>query len=256
MSPAPIRTETRFGGAWERVLLARPKANVIDSEMISALRAHLASLRGRPGLKLVQLEGEGAHFSFGASVEEHLPEAVGRMLPAFHALFRDLEGLGVPTASVVRGQCLGGGAELATWCGQLYCDPSARVGFPEVRLGVFPPVASLALGWRTRGVEATRLVLAGRALEGAQAAALGLADACVDEPDAALERWFEETLAPLPANAVRMAWRATRRPLARALTEDLPALERLYLDDLMAHPDATEGIRAFLERRPPRWSEP
>lgn len=252
----PIRVEAARGGALERIVLCRPKANILDTAMVLAIREHLATLRGRPGLKLVIFEGEGNHFSFGASVEEHLPDAVGQMLPNFHALFRELEELGVPTAAVVRGQCLGGGAELALWCGNLWCDESARLGFPEVKLGVFPPVAAMALSWRVRGPEAARLVGTGRVVSGEEAARIGLADACCHDPGAALAAWAEEQLVPLPALSVRMAWRASRLPLKRALSEDLPALEALYLNELMAHPDATEGIRAFVERRPPRWSEP
>lgn len=253
---SPIRAESLHNGAVERVWLARPKANVLDTAMVLAIRAHLSALGGRAGLKLLIFEGEGSHFSFGASVEEHLPERVGAMLPTFHELFRDLERLGVPTAALVRGQCLGGGAELATWCGTVLCDPSARIGFPEAKLGVFPPVAAAALHWRVRGPEATRLVLTGRVVDGEEAARLGLADLCVSDPGATLDTWYQEHLAPLPSLSVRMAWRAARRPMLRALEEDLPALEHLYLEQLMAHPDATEGIRAFVERRTPRWSEP
>lgn len=251
-----IRTESLHGGAIERIWLARPKANVLDTAMVLAIRSHLGVLQARSGLKLLIFEGEGAHFSFGASVEEHLPERVGAMLPTFHELFRDLEGLGVPTAAVVRGQCLGGGAELAMWCGELWCDASARLGFPEVRLGVFPPVAALGLRFRMRGPEATRLVLTGRVVEGEEAARIGLADVCRAEPGEGLMQWYQEHLAPLPTLSVRMAWRAARMPHLRAVRDELPALEHLYLEQLMAHPDATEGIRAFVERRTPRWSEP
>lgn len=252
----PVRAETLHHGAVERLWLARPKANVLDTPMILALREALDALRGRTGLKLIIFEGEGPHFSYGASVEEHLPERVGAMLPTFHDLFRHIEGLGVPTAAVVRGQCLGGGAELAIWCGNLWAECNAHIGFPEATLGVFPPVAALALPWRVRGPEATRLVMTGRTLTGEEATLCGLVDVCAHDPGLALERWYQEHLAPIPALAVRMAWRAARRPLVRALDDDLPALEHLYLEQLMAHPDATEGIRAFLERRPPRWSEP
>ena len=252
----PVRVEPLHNGAVARLWLARPKANVLDTPMILALREAIDGLRGRPSLKLVLFEGEGPHFSFGASVEEHLPERVGAMLPTFHDLFRQIEGLGVPTAAVVRGQCLGGGAELAMWCGNLWCDSGAHIGFPEVKLGVFPPIAALGLPWRVRGPEATRLVMTGRTLTGDEATLCGLADVCTPDPFGALDYWYQEHLAPLPALSVRMAWRAARRPLARALNDDLPALEHLYLEQLMAHPDATEGITAFLERRPPRWSEP
>lgn len=249
-----VQSELLYDGAVARLVLNRPKANLIDLEMILALGEALEALRGRPGLRQIVLEGAGAHFSFGASVPEHMPGQVEAMLPAFHGLFRQLEGLSVPTVALVRGQCLGGGAELALWCGTVYCDPTAHIGVPEIRLGVFPPVAAMALRWRTGGAVATRLVLTGEILSGDAAAAVGLADACVPDPESAWRAAYESTMAALSPVALRCAWRATRRPLARALDEDLPALEALYLQELMAHPDATEGLGAFLQKRPPVWS--
>lgn len=250
---APIRTEVLRDGEVEHIVLDRPKANVLDAEMLDALRAHLRTLSSRNALKLVLFEGAGAHFSFGASVQEHLPGQVGDMLASFHALFRELEDLGVPTAAVVRGQCLGGGFELAISCGQVFCDPTARFAVPEVTLGVFPPIGALLLPWRVRGSVATRLVISGEVVEGDRAVDLGIADVCNGDPERALWAWFDEALAPRSAVGIRFAWRAVRRPIARALAEDLPVLERMYLDDLMSHRDPVEGLNAFLERRKPRW---
>jgi len=251
----PIRETEERSGEIRRIALDRPKGNVLDLEMIGALRACVRRLAPERGpLKLVIFEGAGAHFSFGASVEEHLPEKVGRLLPEFHAFFRDLEALGVPTAAVVRGQCLGGAFELALWCGLVAAEPSAKLGVPEARLGVFPPVAALALPWRTSGARATQLIVGGDTLDAAQAVAWGLIDACDPDPDGWVRRWFDERLAPKSAVAVRAAWRASRRLLAAALTDHLPALESQYLTDLMAHRDPVEGLTAFLERRPAAWS--
>jgi cyclohexa-1,5-dienecarbonyl-CoA hydratase len=252
---SPIRATTERDGRLERIVLDQPKANILDLAMIGAIRAHLRRLAEEPGARRVLVfEGAGAHFSFGASVAEHLPERVPEMLPAFGALFRELEALAIPTAAVVRGQCLGGGFELALFCGRVFCDPTAHFGAPEIKLGVFPPLAALALRWRLPGAVATRLILSGEIISGEEAAQMGLADRCTEDPEAALAEWFEADLADKSAVALRMAWRAVRRPLARSLQSDLPELERLYLEDLMSHADPKEGIRAFLERRPAVWS--
>jgi cyclohexa-1,5-dienecarbonyl-CoA hydratase len=254
MSRSAIRCVAEHGGQVERIVLSRPKANVLDLEMISEIRRRLAELDAERGnLKLLVFEGEGAHFSFGASVAEHLPEKVGVLLPSFHHLFWDLEALGVPTAAVVRGQCLGGGFELVLWCGLVFCDATARFGVPETKLGVFPPMASIALPWRLTGARSTQLILSGETVDGAAAAKRGLADACVEDPEAELERWFREHLEPKSAVALRSAWRASRRLLADSLKNDLQSLEKLYLQDLMSHHDPVEGIRAFVERREPVW---
>lgn len=251
---SPVRCSSEHSGQLERIVLDRPKGNVLDSEMIGAIVARIDELAREPGpLKLLVFEGAGAHFSFGASVEEHLPEKVGGMLPRFHALFRQLEALSVPTAAVVRGQCLGGGFELAVWSGMIFCEPSARFGVPEIKLGVFPPIASLALPWRVPGARSVRVVLSGEALPGEEAARLGIADRCDQDAEAALQAWFASDLAGKSAVAVRAAWRATRLPLAQRFERNIGVLEKLYLEDLMEHRDPAEGIRAFIERRAAVW---
>jgi cyclohexa-1,5-dienecarbonyl-CoA hydratase len=253
-SPRPVRCSSEHSGQLERIVLDRPKGNVLDTEMIGAIVGRLDELARRPGpLKLLVFEGAGGHFSFGASVEEHLPEHVGRMLPRFHGLFRRLEALSIPTAAVVRGQCLGGGFELAIWCGMVFCEPSARFGVPEIKLGVFPPIAALALPWRVPGVRSVQIILSGEAIPGQEAARLWIADRCDEDAEAALQEWFATDLAGKSAVALRAAWRAARRPLAERFEGDISALEKLYLDDLMAQRDPAEGIRAFLERRAAVW---
>jgi cyclohexa-1,5-dienecarbonyl-CoA hydratase len=250
----PIRAETLFDGAVERLVLDQPKGNVLDSRMVDGLRGKIQKLGLRQGLRLVIFEGAGRHFSFGASVEEHLPARVDGMLANFHGLFFDIERLGVPTAAIVRGQCLGGGLELATWCGRVFCDPTAVFAVPEVKLAVFPPVAAMSLRWRIGGARATSMIISGERIDGVAAAALGLADECVDGAGAAALRWYEENLAELSPVGLRIAWIAARRPMARALHEELPELERLYLLKLMALQDPVEGLTAFLERREPVWA--
>ncbi len=252
----PIRCTSERSGQIQRIVLDRPKGNVIDLEMIAAIRARLAELSADPGpAKLLVFEGAGEHFSFGASVEEHLPGRVAELLPAFHGLFRDLEALGVPTAALVRGQCLGGAFEIALWCGVVFCEPSARLGVPETKLGVFPPIAAIALPWRVPGARATQMIISGDSYDAQDAAACGLVDRCTNDAETALQQWFDERLAGKSAVAVRMAWRASRRLLSRALAIDLPELERLYLEELMAHRDPVEGLTAFLERRQPVWKD-
>jgi cyclohexa-1,5-dienecarbonyl-CoA hydratase len=251
---SPARLSIERSGELVRIVLDRPKGNILDLEMLTALRAAVASIAREPGrTKLLVFEGAGAHFSFGASVPEHLPEKAGTLIPAFHAFFRELEALGIPTAAVVRGQCLGGAFELALWCGMVFAEPSGRFGVPETKLGVFPPVAALALPWRVGGARATQLILTGEVVEAGAALALGLVDAVGDDAEAALSRWFDAHLADKSAVALRAAWRASRLRLAAALANSLPVLEAQYLRDLMKHHDPVEGLNAFLERRPPVW---
>ena len=180
---SPIRCTTEHSGQLERIVLDRPRANILDCEMVAAMRERIAELAASPGpVKLIVFEGAGGNFSYGASVEEHLPGRVEGMLGQFHQLFWELERLSVPTAAIVRGQCLGGGFELALWCGYVACEPSARFGVPEIKLGVFPPMAALTLPWRVRGARSTQIILSGESLAAEEAVLCGVADHCGGRP--------------------------------------------------------------------------
>lgn len=237
-----------------RLVLARPKANVFDAEMVAALRASLPA-QPYPHLKLVVIDHEGPNFSFGASVPEHLPESVRAMLARFHDLLRAIEAIGVPTAAVVRGQCLGGGLELALACGRIFVDGTARMGLPEVKLGVFPPAGAVLLPLRVSVPVATNLLITGEVVTGDRAVAIGLADDVSDDPAAACLTWYDENLAALSTVGVRHAWYAGRRVVAKALSDDLLAVEHHYLTSLMSHTDPVEGLNAFIERRSPKWED-
>ena len=252
---SPIRCTTEHSGQLERIVLDRPKGNILDCEMLSAIRVRIEEISQSPGpVKLLVFEGAGDHFSFGASVEEHLPDRVAGMLGQFHRLFLDLERLSVPTAALVRGQCLGGGFELALWCGYLLCEPSARFAVPETKLGVFPPIAALALPWRVTGARSTQMILSGESLTGEEAARNGVADICSADAEWDLQELFRTRLAGKSAVALRAAYRAARRLLTDGLKNDIWSLEKYYLTELMSHHDPVEGISAFLEKRAPVWT--
>lgn len=249
---SPIRVQELEPGL-VRVQLARPKANVLDAAMTAALHGFFAGPARAPALKAVLLEGEGPHFSFGASVAEHLPESVAGMLRTFHGLFHAMADAAVPVLAVVRGQCLGGGLELAAFCQRIFAAPDARLGQPEIKLGVFAPVASLLLPDRMGRGRAEDLLLSGRTLTAEEARAAGLVDEVAEDPAAAALAYARTHLLPLSAASLRHAVRAAREAFTARLFRDLASLEQLYLGSLVATHDANEGIRSFLEKRPPQW---
>ncbi len=255
MSEAPVRVEELEGGAFWRVLLARPKANVIDSAMSAALTEVFERARADRGLKAVCLEGEGPHFSFGASVEEHLPESVAAMLKGFHGLFRAIAASDVFVMAAVRGQCLGGGLELAAFAHRLFASLDAQLGQPEICLGVFAPVASVLLAERCGRGAAEDLCLSGRSYGAEEARACGLVDEVADDPAAAALAYAQEHLGPRSASSLRHAAHVVRRGFHARFFEELDAVERYYLEELMSTRDAVEGIRSFLEKRKPEWSD-
>jgi cyclohexa-1,5-dienecarbonyl-CoA hydratase len=238
-----------------RLALAAPKANILDRAMMADLIKIVDQLEPRRDLKAIVLGAEGPHFSYGASVEEHLPDQIAGTLAKLHRLLRRMVELPAPTIAAVRGQCLGGGFELLLACDLILAEETAQLGSPEIKLAVFPPAATALLPVRIGAGPAAALVLTGASWSGAAAAAAGLVTrtAPASELEAALSDWLKKDFLPRSPAALRHAVQAARRPLQRALAEDLPELERRYLEELMTEPDAVEGIRAFLEKRPPRW---
>lgn len=249
-----VMEELSEDGQLLKLTLNAPKGNVLDTKMIEGLTSALTRHDG-PRLKAIVFEGAGSHFSFGASVPEHQKGQVRAMLPAFHGLFRKLLAMGVPTFAAVKGQCLGGGLELAGYCSWIVASPTAMFGQPEIKLAVFPPMASILLPWRLGGARGLDLCVSGRSINAEEAHRIGLVHAVADDPVQASTAFAREHLFGSSASSLRFADRAARLGLSRIIDESLPALERLYLDELMETHDANEGIGAFLERRKPHYSE-
>jgi cyclohexa-1,5-dienecarbonyl-CoA hydratase len=250
-----VRRETLENGAIWRLVLATPKANVLDAAKIAELTAAFQAASSDRTLRCIVIEGEGPHFSFGASVEEHLPAHFEKMLASFHALFRAMLATSVPTLAAVRGQCLGGALELASFSTRVFASPDARLGQPEIKLGVIAPVASVFLPERIGRAAAEDLLLTGRSLTAAEALAIGLVDEIADDPSAAAIAWAKRELVPLSATSVRLALKAARLELATRFDREIAHIERLYRDELMNTADAIEGLNAFLEKRAPHWSD-
>jgi len=249
--PGKILADRRHDGQLLHLTLNAPKANILDAEMIAAIDTAVKEHTSSPALKAIVFEGAGKHFSFGASVEEHQAAQAADMLTTFHGMFRTLAKAAIPTFAVVRGQCLGGGMELASYCSWIFAGQGAKLGQPEIKLAVIAPMASLLLPWRVGGGAAVDLCVSGRSIDAEEAHRIGLVHDVSEDPAAACDQFFTENLAGLSASSVRYAERAARMPLLRRFDTDLPALEKLYLDELMKTHDANEGICSFLERRPP-----
>jgi cyclohexa-1,5-dienecarbonyl-CoA hydratase len=238
-----------------RVTLSAPKANLIDEAMMKALAAAFDDLKNRPQLKVMILDAEGPHFSFGASIPEHLPEHVRTMLPQFSRLLTQILELPPVTIAAIHGQCLGGGFELALACDFIVAEEGATFACPEIKLAVFPPAAAVLLPVRIGLSRAAELVMTGTAWNAAQALNAGLIvrTAPQGKLKETMADWIRDHFMPRSPVALRYAVRAARLPLQRALQEDLPEVERIYLDELMTESDPVEGLRAFMEKREPRW---
>lgn len=253
MSDSPLKAWIERDGALLRLRLARPKANILDAAMIGALGRALDEHGARADLRGVLIDHEGPHFSFGASVEEHLPGKCEAMLRSLHALVLRMLAWPVPILVAVHGQCLGGGLEFACAGNFLFAARDAQFGQPEMKLAVFAPAASILLPARIGQSRAEDLLLSGRSIDAATALAWGLANEIADDPAVAALAYFDAHLAPKSASSLGYALRAARAPLVESAQRRFAEVEALYLGGLMGTRDAVEGLRAFIDKRTPQW---
>ncbi len=242
------------GVAW--LTLNRPPLNILTITMIAELHAALDTLAEQTNVKAVVLTGNGKAFCAGVDVADHAPERVERMIRGFGRLFTRLRALPMPTIALVKGAALGGGTELALGCDLVFAGASARFGQPEIKLGVFPPIAAALFPQLIGYQQAARLLLTGETISAEVAARLGLVTSVApdDEIDETLANLLKR-LGAMSAAALRLTKRALLLGVELGAELALPHIENLYLGDLMATADAHEGIQAFLEKRQPVWQD-
>ncbi len=243
-------------GTIARLTLDRPPLNILTIPMLDELNQSLEDLLPRGSLKAVVLAGVGQAFSAGVAVEDHVGERVKPMLDAFHRTFRLLRALDCPTVAAVHGAALGGGAELATFCDLVVASETATFGQPEIKVGVFAPIAALHYPMRIGLSRTLRLLLSGEVLTASDAERIGLVDRVV--PAECLDEAVDAELARLRAQSaavLRLTKRAVRDVHGLPFDEALALLEELYHCELMKTDDAEEGLRAFVEKRTPVWKD-
>ena len=239
-----------------RLTVENGKGNVFTGEVMRELTRHVQDAQAQSRLKLILFESTGKHFSFGASVEEHTADCVSDLLPVLRHLVMTISASEVPVAAAVQGMCLGGAFEVVLACHFLFVSNDARLGVPEIRLGVFPPVAAVLLPRKLGQSAADSLILGGEEVSGGRVHMLGLAHHAYPAVSlqAGVSQWFHSTLSRYSPASLRQAVRASRARMLDGLEAELKAREMQYLDELMELKDANEGIAAFIERREPQWS--
>jgi cyclohexa-1,5-dienecarbonyl-CoA hydratase len=253
-----IKLEYLYNGTIARIILDDGKGNILDHIMMEELQQLFDSFSQNKKLKLITFEGAGKHFSFGASVEEHQQEFAGVMLKHFHKLFFTIKDLAVPTLAKISGQCLGGGLELALMCNFIFTDKTAKLGQPEIVLGVFPPPASIILPLKIGYARAEELLITGKTIGAEEGEKIGLLNYVYEnreELDSETTKWIEQHIIPKSASSLRYAVKAARIKFNHIMNNFLPQLEYMYVSQLMQTKDANEGINSFLEKRKPVWED-
>ncbi len=248
-----ILMQERDRVAW--ITLDRPPLNVLNLPMLAEFRAFLDSFRADPAIDHIVIRGAGRAFSAGVDIKDHTREKVPAMLDAVHGIIRALLALPQVTIAAVSGACLGGGVELASACDFILATEDSFFATPEINVGCYPPVALARfpeqLGYR----RAADMILTGRRFTAAEALSIGLVTRVV--PAGKLDEGVEELLREL-ASKSRAVLRIALKGLREASLKNFPAMlkrsEEIYLRELLETEDVEEGVKAFLEKRPPQWS--
>ena len=234
--------------------LDRPPLNILNLAMLREICSALEAAASDLSLRALVIRAEGALrvFSAGVDVADHTADKVGEMIPLFDRVCVALADFPVPTLAVVHGHALGGGCELALCCDLVVAAEGANFGQPEIKLATIAPIAALRLPGLVGYRRAAEMLFTGETIGAAEAARIGLINRAV--PAGELAQAVEQIvgkLRGLSAAALRVCKRAAR--LGADGWGNLPAMEKLYLDDLMSIEDACEGVAAFIEKRAPVW---
>jgi len=251
-----IKVEYLYEGAVAQVILDDGKANILDGIMMGEITEFLTSLEDKNNIKLITFEGAGNNFSYGASVAEHTKDKAAGMLEGFHKMFYTLINLHIPTLAKLSGQCLGGGFELPLACNFIFADKTAKVGQPEIILGVFAPSASVILPLKIGAARADELLITGKIISADEAKSMGLINEVYEDKanmEAATDEWIRKNILGKSASALRYATRAARASFDFFMLKHLPYFSDMYMKEMMETHDANEGINAFIEKRKPIW---
>ncbi|MBT3982774.1 MAG: cyclohexa-1,5-dienecarbonyl-CoA hydratase [Bacteriovoracaceae bacterium] len=256
MADQYIEVNSTHEGQVAQITLGPAPANIISQNLMGQLTSALKEIESQKDVKLVILCGSGKHFSFGASVEEHTKDRVGAMLPEFHKTIARLIDFPIPILSKVRGQCLGGGFEVAMASHFIFASKGAKFGVPEITLGVFPPVACALLSTLLTDTIAQELILTGKTVTAKALKCSGFVNSVSadEELDGVIEEFIVKEILPKSASSLRVATKASRLVLSERYHSSISKLEKLYLEELMSLSDANEGIESFLEKRSPKFS--
>lgn len=237
-----------------RLTLDRPDHNLLNERMLGELTAGINSVSERNQVKLVVLDSAIKTFSGGIELDEYTPRRVFQLLDAFHAAFAAMLDTAKPVLVVVNGPAYGGGAELAALGDLVIATPNARFAQPEIKLGIFPPLAAAILPSILGPKMASELVLTGEAMTAERARELGMVNWLV--PEAELEKKVAEVIAKVTSQSgpvLTMAKRAILSSQGLPLRDGVRNSMKVFLNELADLEDSQEGLRALVEKRAPKW---
>jgi enoyl-CoA hydratase/carnithine racemase len=247
-----VRVE--FADGIATIRLDRPKMNALNAQLQDEIADAAAQVSADGAVRAVILYGGERVFAAGADIKEMSTmdyPAMDERSAALQASFSAVAGIPKPVVAAVTGYALGGGLELALCADFRVLGESAKVGQPEILLGIIPGAGGTQRLPRLIGpARAKDLIFSGRHLGAAEALAIGLADKVV--PDADVYQAARELVAPY-ATGPALALRAAKQAVDGGLEVDLATgleIERLHFAALFATEDQKAGMRSFLENGP------
>ncbi len=237
-----------------RITLDRPDHNLLNERMLAELAAGINTLGDRAEIKLMILDSAGKTFCGGIELGEYTQRRVFQLLDAFHGAFAAMLDTSKPLLVVVNGPAFGGGAELAALGDLVIATPKAKFAQPEIKLGVFPPLAAAVLPYILGPKQALELVLTGEAMSAERARDLGLVNWLVAEEE--LGKTVAEISAKVTAQSgpvLTMAKKAILGSLGLPLRDGVRNSMKVFLNELAELEDSQEGLRALVEKRAPKW---
>ncbi|WP_300460270.1 enoyl-CoA hydratase/isomerase family protein [Desulfobacula sp.] len=237
-----------------RIILDRPKHNVLDIPMMSELNAALETIAADDALKCVVITGEGRSFCAGVEVGDHKPDNVDSMVSTFNRIFELINMIDIPIIAAVNGACLGGGMELAIACDIVIASEKAVFGQPEIKLGFFPPYAALRLPELVGVAKAIEIVTTGQNYTAQQSKDLGFVTqvASVEGFQEAIDNTVKQIVMASPL-IIRLNKRAVKRHIGTSFSQGVDLVSNYFLKTLMKTEDTLEGIASFEERRKATW---
>ncbi|UCE37520.1 MAG: enoyl-CoA hydratase/isomerase family protein [Thermoplasmata archaeon] len=237
-----------------KITLNRPPLNVLNIEMMREINSVLEGLEDDKKLKAVIFQAEGKAFSAGVDVSDHTNDKVEEMIHVFHMIFFHMTKIKAPTVALVNGPALGGGCELAVFCDMVLASDSSKFGQPEIKVGVFPPIAAVMFPWYTNLKKAMELLMTGETISASEAKEIGLVNAVYPmetfEEDA---KGFIEKLTSQSSVVLQLTKEAIDEAYGENYHIAVAKVENVYMNKLMNTHDANEGLKAFLEKRKPEW---
>lgn len=237
-----------------QIILNRPPINAFNVEMVEEINSALAGLMYRKDMKVVVFLASGKNFCGGFSAEDFSEDRAYQLIESFGRMFQQLSMLNVPVLSVVQGMALGAGFELVIFSDLALAAESSKFGFPDIRIGLFPALASILLQRYMPPKRAAELILAGDVITAKDAERFGLINIAV--PDDKLQEQaglMVGKLLQFSGPVLQCAKRAMTESQSKGLEDAMRSVQETFLSELLTLDDSKEGIRAFIEKRKPVW---